>query len=72
MRWNLAVDLGVDAADEFLARHREISGVTVDDPTYWDVVTAVDVLPELDPPGGRPIAGVLRLEELVAAALARL
>lgn len=65
MRWNLAVGYGLDAADEFLARHREITGVTVEHVPYWDVVTAVDVLPEIDADPGRA------LEELVAAALAR-
>jgi hypothetical protein len=66
MRWNLAVDLGVDAADEFLARHRDVTEGEAERVPYWDVVTAVDVLPEIDAAPGRA------LEELVAAALARL
>jgi aminoglycoside phosphotransferase (APT) family kinase protein len=66
MRWNLAVDLGVEAADEFLGRHRDVTEEEVEHVPYWDVVTAVDVLPEIDADPGRA------LEELVAAALARL
>jgi len=65
MRWNLAVDHGLDAADEFLARHRELAGEPEHVP-YWDVVTAIDVLPEIDLVDGAT------LDEFVAAALARL
>jgi aminoglycoside phosphotransferase (APT) family kinase protein len=66
MRWNLAVDLGVDAADEFLARYRDVTGDEIQHLPYWDVVTAVDVLPGIDADPGSA------LEDFVAAALARL
>jgi aminoglycoside phosphotransferase (APT) family kinase protein len=66
MRWNLAVGPGIDAADAFAARHRAVIGKAVEHLPYWDIVTAVDVLPEIDPRDGAAI------EELVANALARL
>jgi aminoglycoside phosphotransferase (APT) family kinase protein len=66
MRWNLAVDHGIEAADQFLAHHHDLTGARVEHQAYWDVVTAVDVLPEIDADPGSA------LEELVAAALARL
>lgn len=48
MRWNLAITYGLDAADEFLAIHRSLAG-TFDDQHYWDLVTVLDVMAELDP-----------------------
>ena len=44
MRWNLALDYGLDAAARFLA-HAEAGP----DQSYWDVVTALDALPDIDP-----------------------
>ncbi|MDQ1495439.1 MAG: hypothetical protein QOG69_1922 [Actinomycetota bacterium] len=43
MRWNLALDYGPDAAARFLA-HAEAGP----DQSYWDVVTALDALPDVD------------------------
>jgi aminoglycoside phosphotransferase (APT) family kinase protein len=63
MRVNLAADLGLEAADRFLAAHRALTGF--DHHPWWDVVSAVDCAPEM-PPSWR------RVEDLVAAALARL
>jgi aminoglycoside phosphotransferase (APT) family kinase protein len=64
MRWNLAVDHGSEAAEEFLAAWRRSSGGGVDYDPYWDVRTAVDVLHE------EPERRLLdRLEGHVAAAL---
>lgn len=48
MRWNLAITYGLDAADQFLAIHRSLAGA-LDDQPYWDVVTVLDVMGELDP-----------------------
>ena len=63
MRVNLAVDLGLEAADRFLAAHQAITGF--DHHPWWDVASAVDVVAEVGPEWRR-------MEDLVAAALARL
>jgi len=63
MRVNLTVDLGVEVADRFLAAHRAITGF--DHHPWWDLASAVDVVPEVGPEWRR-------LEDLVAVALARL
>jgi hypothetical protein len=63
MRVNLTVDLGLAAADRFLAAHRAVTGL--DHHPWWDVAAAVDVVAKVGPEWRR-------LEELVAAALARL
>jgi aminoglycoside phosphotransferase (APT) family kinase protein len=62
LRWNLVVDYGQRVADALLP-HPEYH-------PYYDVVTALDVLPELDPTS--PHAELLRLEDHVAQALAAL
>jgi aminoglycoside phosphotransferase (APT) family kinase protein len=69
MRLNLAWDLGLEAADRFLAAHRALTGF--DHHPYWDVASAVDCVPELHTPGP-PEPWLQRMEDLVAAALARL
>ena len=63
MRVNLAADLGMAAADRFLAVHRALT--RFDHDPWWDVASAVDVAPEVPATWG----GV---EDLVAAALAGL
>jgi aminoglycoside phosphotransferase (APT) family kinase protein len=63
MRVNLAADLGLEAADRFLAAHQALTGF--DHHPWWDVASAVDVAPETPPEW----QGV---EDLVEAALARL
>jgi aminoglycoside phosphotransferase (APT) family kinase protein len=62
LRWNLVVDYGQRVADALLP-HPEHH-------PYYDIVTALDVLSELDPTS--PHAELLRLEEHVARALATL
>lgn len=47
MRWNLALGYGLDAADRFLWHHRALAGAVPDQP-HWDVVTVIDLLPEID------------------------
>ena len=49
MRWNLALTYGLDAADEFVRRYRSVSAGRLDDQHYWDLVTVLDLLPEIDP-----------------------
>ena len=63
MRVNLTVDLGLEAADRFLAAHRAVTGA--DHHPWWDVAAAADVVPEVGP-------AWRRVEDLVAAGLARL
>jgi aminoglycoside phosphotransferase (APT) family kinase protein len=70
MRLNLAWDLGLEAADRFLAAHHAQTGF--DHHPRWDVVAVVDCVPELDSPGPPPEPWLERMEDLVAAALARL
>jgi aminoglycoside phosphotransferase (APT) family kinase protein len=62
LRWNLVVDYGQRVADALLP-HPEHH-------PYYDVVTALDVLPELD--ASTPHAELLRFEDHVARALATL
>jgi aminoglycoside phosphotransferase (APT) family kinase protein len=69
MRLNLVWDLGSEAADRFLAAHHALTGFDHD--PWWDVVAAVDCLPELDAPGP-PEPWLARMEDWVAAALAGL
>jgi aminoglycoside phosphotransferase (APT) family kinase protein len=69
MRLNLVWDLGPEAADRFLAAHRALTGFDHD--PWWDVVAAVDCIPELDAPGP-PEPWLARMEDWVGAALARL
>jgi aminoglycoside phosphotransferase (APT) family kinase protein len=63
MRVNLAADLGLAVADRFLAAHHALTGF--DHHPWWDVASAVDVVPETGP-------AWRGAEDLVAAALARL
>jgi aminoglycoside phosphotransferase (APT) family kinase protein len=70
MRVNLVMDLSLELADRFLAAHRALTGY--EHHPYWDVVAAVDLVPELTATGPSPDPQLVRLEELVAAALARL
>ena len=69
MRVNLAMDLGLAVADRFQAAHRALTGF--DHHPWWDVASAVDLLPGLEPAGPAPDPELERLEALVADALAR-
>jgi len=73
MRWNLASEHGLQAADEFLAIHQELSETAADHDPYWDVLTVVDHVAAIDPEAPPPRdEGRVRLEQHLAAALARL
>jgi aminoglycoside phosphotransferase (APT) family kinase protein len=63
MRWNLAISYGIDVADAFLRRTSAGS-----DQPYWDVVTALDVLPEIEPAAWARL-DLERFERYVAGAL---
>jgi Ser/Thr protein kinase RdoA (MazF antagonist) len=69
MRLNLVWDRGAEAADRFLAAHHALTGFEHD--PRWDVVAAVDCIPEPDSPGP-PEPWLQRMEDWVAAALAGL
>lgn len=70
MRWNLAVSHGVDAADQFLARWRALTGAWHH--PFWDLRDVIDVTFDLDP--SRPVQArtIVRLDEYVAAVVTRL
>jgi aminoglycoside phosphotransferase (APT) family kinase protein len=64
MRWNLAVTYGLDAADRFL----QLAGGASDDQTYWDAVTVLDLVADIDP-GDWPGFDLDRLERYLERAL---
>jgi aminoglycoside phosphotransferase (APT) family kinase protein len=72
MRWNLACDHGLWAADEFLRLWRSASGGGEEQHPYWDVLTAVDLVAAVDPDPEFLGPAYRRLGQYVAAALARL
>jgi aminoglycoside phosphotransferase (APT) family kinase protein len=69
MRVNLALDLGMGWADEFLAAYQALTGFEYH--PWWDVAAVVDLdlIPDPAPP---PAAELERVEAFVAAALGRL
>ncbi len=69
MRWNLAVAYGLDAAERFLEYYRDLSSETENDQRYWDLVTVLDVLCELDPDDLPPGWALARFEHYVATVL---
>ena len=70
MRWNLALTYGLDVADEFLQLHRSLSSDTSDDQHYWDLVTVLDLVFDLDPDDW-PRFDLERLERYVESVLAQ-
>jgi aminoglycoside phosphotransferase (APT) family kinase protein len=51
MRWNLVADHGQQAADRFLACYRAVTGETIGDQPYWDLVSLLDLLLDTGDPG---------------------
>jgi hypothetical protein len=41
MRWNLILDGGQPIADRFLACYQALTGTSLDDQPYWDLVSLV-------------------------------
>jgi aminoglycoside phosphotransferase (APT) family kinase protein len=70
MRWNLALTYGLDAADEFLRRHRSLTADAFDDQRYWDIVTVLDLVPDIDPSEWAPF-DLARLERYLESVLGR-
>jgi aminoglycoside phosphotransferase (APT) family kinase protein len=72
MRWNLALDYGIQAAEEFLAIHRTLTAGAIEHHPYWDVVTVIDLVGIIDPDDPLPSSDLAALEAYVATALAHL
>ena len=72
MRWNLAVAYGLEAAERFLEYHRGLSPDTENDQHYWDLITVLDVLLDLDPSDLPPSWDLARLERYVKTVLERI
>jgi hypothetical protein len=70
MRWNLALDDGIEAAEEFLAIHQTLTAGAIQRHPYWDVVTVIDLVGDIDPADPLPSTDLVTLETFVAAALA--
>jgi aminoglycoside phosphotransferase (APT) family kinase protein len=71
MRWNLALTHGVNVADEFLALYRAASPADGGDQRYWDLVTLLDLVCDInagDTPAPHEVA---RLEQYASRLLAR-
>ena len=64
-RLNLVLARGVEAADQFRAAWQSVAGVTDYDPT-WDLIDAVDALPDLEDSA----TALRRLDEWVARTVA--
>jgi aminoglycoside phosphotransferase (APT) family kinase protein len=69
MRWNLAMEYSVNTADAFLAAHAAVTNGPLESQPYWDVVTFVDVLPEMPSLSSQDIE---RAEEYLATVVARI
>ena len=72
MRWNLAWDYGIQAAEAFLAIHQTLTAGAIQHHPYWDVATVIDLVGDIDPADPLPRVDLANLETYVAAALARL
>jgi aminoglycoside phosphotransferase (APT) family kinase protein len=68
MRWNLALTYGLDAAEEFLRCHRSLAADVFDDQRYWDIVTMLDLVPEIEP-GEWAAFDLARLERYLESVL---
>lgn len=80
-RLNLATLHGVETADRFLAVYQSLTGQKVEHHPYWDIITAIEWLPQprvfagwrdMGLPQLTPEVVRARLDEHVAAAVARL
>jgi aminoglycoside phosphotransferase (APT) family kinase protein len=72
MRWNLAVDYGIQAAQEFLTIHQTLTAGAVEHHPYWDILTVIDLVATIDPADPIPNGDLARFEAFVATALAHL
>jgi aminoglycoside phosphotransferase (APT) family kinase protein len=72
MRWNLVADHGQQAADQFLACYRATTGRSLDDQPYWDLVSLLDLLLDIDDPGDLGPGDLRRFEDYAQMALSDL
>ncbi len=74
MRWNLLADHGQQAADRFLDCYQAASGRALDDQSYWDLVSLLDLLLDAGDPVGEPgditPADLQRFEDYASTLLA--
>lgn len=73
MRWNLILDHGQEIADRFLACHRSVTGTAGEHQPYWDLVSLLELLLEVngEGPGDLTPADVQRLEDYARTVLTR-
>lgn len=72
MRWNLVADYGQQAADRFLACYRAATGATLPEQPYWDLVSLLDLLLDVDDPGDIGPADLQLFEDYAKTALSGL
>jgi aminoglycoside phosphotransferase (APT) family kinase protein len=72
MRWNLGLEYGPRSADEFLQSYREMSGEGATYHPYWDVVTVLDLVADVDPADPLDGSSQHRLENYLNGVLAQL
>jgi aminoglycoside phosphotransferase (APT) family kinase protein len=72
MRWNLAVDYGVDTAETFLEYYRLVASNSEEDQGYWDVVTLLDLIPDIKPGSVPGNWDLYRLEQYLDLVISRL
>ncbi|MDQ3911088.1 MAG: hypothetical protein M3305_04820 [Actinomycetota bacterium] len=70
MRWNLALTHPLGAADTFLRLHRSLSSDPSADQHYWNLVTDLDLIFDLNPDDW-PRFDLGRLERYVESVLAQ-
>ncbi len=70
MRWNLAADFGLQAADRFLDAYRASSDLELRDQPIWDLVTLMDVV--LGMSGAGPVNSMASLRSHAEACLHRI
>ena len=49
IRWNLVLDAGQPIADRFLACYQALTGISLDDQPYWDLISLFDLVLDRDP-----------------------
>lgn len=72
MRWNLAAEYGPEVATRFLERYGVQASTAFDHDPYWDVVTLIDLVADVDPPSPPSRPEIARLERYLIGVLADL
>jgi aminoglycoside phosphotransferase (APT) family kinase protein len=71
-RWNLALEHGPEAADHFLGAYRKLPEEVFDHHPYWDLVTLLDFVADVNPNSPLPRRDIGRLETYLSTVLAAL